>query len=78
MEFYLYKKTEITFMYGKDNINIKVPEKSIIAIPHINYLNKLKNELTSLTKSLRSPIGCPPLFEIAQREKCCCNYFRPY
>jgi len=59
-------KKEINFQYGRDNISIKIPEKSIIAIPHIKHLDKLNNELKSLAKSLHRPISCPPLSEIAQ------------
>jgi len=59
-------KKEINFQYGKDNISIKIPEKLIIAMPHIKHLDKLNNELIFLTKSLRRPISCPLLSEIAR------------
>jgi len=62
-------KKEINFQYGKDNISIKIPEKSIIALPHIKHLDKLNNELVFLTKSLHRPISCSPLSEIARGKK---------
>jgi nickel-dependent lactate racemase len=62
-------KKEIDFQYGKDNISIKIPEKSIIAIPHIKHVGKINNEMVFLTRSLCKPISCPPLFEIARRKK---------
>jgi len=62
-------KKEINFQYGKGNISVKIPEKSIIAMPHINHLDKLNNELKFLAKSLHRPISCLPLSEIAQGEE---------
>lgn len=63
------RKIKIEIAYGKDSIAIEVPEKSIISIPHVNHLCKLKNEIEYLKTSLDNPIGCNSLSSIASEKK---------
>lgn len=63
------KQKEITIQYGKDIVNIEVPDKSIIALPKINHLDKLNNDLMTLVNSLKNPIGCTPLCKVVQGKK---------
>jgi lactate racemase len=63
------KNRKVEFGYGKENIGVEIPEKSIISIPKINHLNGLVNDIEFLKTSLRNPIGCEPLADIAKEKK---------
>ena len=55
------KHTEIGLPYGNSVLKATIPTKNITCILSTRDAAGLKNEAECITKSLRSPIGCPPL-----------------
>jgi nickel-dependent lactate racemase len=57
------KYTEIELPYGDSVVKAGIPTKNIAFILNTRDVKGLKDESTAITRSLRSPIGCPPLRE---------------
>lgn len=53
-----------TLLYGENNIQIDVPDQSVIIEPR--NLNGIKDDLEAIREALRNPIGCPPLKEMVK------------
>lgn len=53
--------TEIELPYGHTVLKAKIPKKNLTYILNTKHVDGLKNEAEAITKSLRSPTGCPAL-----------------
>jgi nickel-dependent lactate racemase len=58
----------VSFQYGKESIEVRLPQSSIIAFPQVKEIIKIKNEISCLQKALRNPFG-PSLKELAESKK---------
>ena len=58
----------VSFQYGKESIEVRLPQSSIIAFPQVKEIVKIKNEISCLQKALRNPFG-PSLKGLAEPKK---------
>lgn len=57
---------DIRLAYGKEGLNVSVPDKNIAGMVHMRESAPVADPAGAVNDSLRSPIGCAPLGEIAQ------------
>lgn len=72
---------KIQLAYGKEGLELDVPEKNLAKILTMKSTPPLADPLGAVKDSLREPIGCPPLRELARgRRSVCivvCDFTRP-
>ncbi|RJP31342.1 MAG: nickel-dependent lactate racemase [Candidatus Omnitrophota bacterium] len=56
---------QIKLAYGKDGLNVNVPDKNLAGIIHMNPIAPLSHPEEAIAVALRDPIGCKPLRDIA-------------
>jgi len=57
---------DIRLAYGKDGLNVSVPDENIAGVIHMNQMPPVENLKESILESLQKPIQSAPLSEIAQ------------
>jgi len=55
--------TEFSFPYGDSFLKARIPEKNISVVLEKDEPSGIENEGEAITKSLKSPTGCPPLLD---------------
>jgi nickel-dependent lactate racemase len=63
---------KIRLAYGKEGLEVDVPEKNLAKILTMRSTTPLPDPLGSVKDSLLHPIGCPPLGELARKAKSAC------
>ena len=72
---------KIHLAYGKQGLDVEVPEKNLAKILTMKSIPPLTDPLGAVKDSLLHPIGCPPLGELARKAKrvciVVCDFTRP-
>jgi nickel-dependent lactate racemase len=63
---------KIKIDYGKNGLWIDVPDKNLVKILSMKDSNPMKNPMANIKKALESPVGSPPLAELARAKKSAC------
>ena len=63
---------KIRLAYGKEGLEVEVPEKNLAKILTMKSTPPLADPLGVIKESLLHPIGCPPLGEFARRVRSIC------
>jgi nickel-dependent lactate racemase len=63
---------KIQLAYGKEGLEVDVPEKNLAKILTMKSTPPLADPLQAVNDSLLHPIGCPPFSELARKVKTAC------
>lgn len=63
---------KIHLSYGKNGLDVEIPEKNLLGILSFGASKPLTNPEEAIARSLREPIGSPPLAELAAKKRSAC------
>ncbi|MEX2090006.1 MAG: nickel-dependent lactate racemase [Bacteroidota bacterium] len=63
---------KIHLAYGKNGLEIEVPEKNLVKVMSMEGASPLPDPETAVQASLEQPIDCPPLREFARKSSSAC------
>jgi len=63
---------QITLRYGRDGLPVTLPEANVRHVLRFHPLSPIEAPACALADALRSPIGCPPLREMARGRRDVC------
>ena len=63
---------QVYLSYGTGKVGVEVPDANLLQVVHMKPVPPLDDPRSAVEQSLRDPIGCPPLAELAHgRESAC-------
>lgn len=62
----------VKIAYGKHGLEANLPERNVVGVLRMKPVAALPNPSTAIEEALRSPIGCPPLAQVARGRKDAC------
>ncbi len=63
---------ELTLRYGKQGLAVRLPDDNVAEVLHLNEVPTLSDPPAAAQKACHSPIGTPPLTELARGRKDAC------
>ncbi|MGC9328542.1 MAG: lactate racemase domain-containing protein, partial [Candidatus Hinthialibacter sp.] len=57
---------DIRLAYGQDGLKVRAPDENLAGVIHMNPVKTVSDPEQEIRESLKNPIGCKALSEIAQ------------